>query len=77
MRGDGGADSVGVGYRVGSGCGLAGKPPAESEVVSEKPGKRCVNDGGEFGRWGGLNGFSGFLALKVDSIYHFATTCES
>ena len=49
MRGDGGADSVGVGYRVGSECGLAGKPPAESEVVSEKPGKRRVNDEGSLG----------------------------
>jgi hypothetical protein len=49
MRGDGGVDSVRIGYRVGSDCGLAGKPPAESEVFLEKSGKRHVNDEGSLG----------------------------
>jgi hypothetical protein len=49
MRGDGGADSVGIGYQVGLDCGLAGKPPPESKVFLEKPGKRHVNDEGSLG----------------------------
>jgi len=74
MRVDGGADSVGVGYRVGSDYGLAGTARRIGSRLDETREKK-KNQGlaCKFGD-GGLNGFSGFMALNVYSIYHFATT---